>query len=390
MASIRQLASEERRFSYGGVDAMILPPGGLDKPARRMQGQVNALAQHLSLPLRSDENEHSAIRHNNGNSFVQVDTPAGQHWIMVRSPLDGREIKDIVGSQPPHINIVSGPCLYSAHTAQAIAADGTVFSLTHPGEEIDQAITKLHVDNQLSTYEIEAVVRLSSIIQTLTKHTAHIEEIFLNIPHTEYYLYILDAYNAGHISSALATEWFKNVDTRHSQLTQLMRKRVIKNVGREISVAEATPLEPIRQYIVETVKRGQTPLLSSAINLLKSSSQLWADLLETEQPDSWHHLNYLCYVFAELQAGMSPNDNDKQVVAIAIENPIEVKIFATAKKLAPRLPQRGYHFNVIGLYPHEQVVPIGENDRALMYYLHEGQQARREHVRLAVRPYRRI
>lgn len=371
-------------FSYGAAIARQLENEDLNRSGRVMVKRVDALIAALGLPFIVPLNAR-AVSHDNGNAFAQVYANGNEFFVMARDLIEGGTINSIVNGKAIDIDLITGICLFSADSVQAIGNSGTQFSVTSPREEISEPIHTIQVSDQLSVYEVEAIVRLSLFINAITQDNPQVRNVYLNNPKVEYYLYILDAVEKGFISKELAKEWFLKVDARNKRLFDLVEKRIRKP---DIAVSPNMPLEPIEEFVKEQIALGNALQLKEAIELLAASSPLWADILSIQRPQNWNDLNFLSYAYAYLQAGESFYDNPH--VLVAVENPTESKIFALTKKIIAAMKKNSRKkYNIVGLYPHEKALPKGENAKKTMYYVPSPNGAGLQTARVIFESYRK-
>ncbi|GEM_PF-6101611 len=373
---------------YGRANAKLLAPEDHNKSARVMVRRVENLFQSLGF---SSIINRSAIFHDNGNSFAGVELGDREYFVMARDLMDERKLVDILNGEKPSITIVSGPCLFSAQTVQAISEHGTPFSVTTPGVEITEKIERLEVSDALSLYEIESVTRLSEFINGLVRSSDTVRGVHLNIPQAEYYAYLLDAYTDGFVNQEQMALWMLHVDMRQAKIANMMKERILQGVAndRSISISQTAPLNTIREYMADSVLRNERPSLQDALVMLRQNSPLWRSLLDIEEPSSWQEINHLSYVFAELQSGLSSDATAGEGVPIGIvvESPTESKIFANAKKIIGKM-NGAYRGNVLAIYPHEMIIPVDGNTGKTMYHVVEADEMRQNNLRVIFQTYR--
>ncbi len=375
----------ESSFSYGRAQAKIQPLEQANRNSRVIARKLGEIVEGLQLSIDIPETRR-IISHDNGNAFAEVILNGKKHFIMARTPLDGRNFSESLQEQKPEVTIVSGPCLFSADAVQAISHEGENFALTRRGEIINQTISHINVDNNLSLYEAEAISRLSTLIHDLVQNNQHIKHVALNIPEAEYYLFGLEAFEQGHLSSHQLREWFNNVDYRHDRQIKLIKNRIQR--GTNVEIYESSPLLPVKNYIRIKVLNNELPTFSEAVELLSENNELWRDLFAVSKINNWQDIIDLSYVYAELEAG--EQHGGKPTFALVIENPTENKIFANAKKVAIELQKiRSRIFNVVAIYPHELILPVGDNANRTMYHITETTDDKFSLFRQIVNIYRR-
>ena len=357
------------RVRRGGVETFT-------SHARKMANRIVHLTEMLGIPIQFTsqaiyyEGLHEDVPDNAGHitpeAFIETTIGGRTFFLMAKNPVDGRSIDAVVQGEKPEISLITGPCLFGADAAVVRSNSGERFSLVNPEDTITEPITQLEITPEFSLYEIEALSRYTHILKSLIETTPHIKRIAFNVPEVEYYSYVLDAYQAGFLSQEQVLSWFAAVDMRHARLVQEMYARIAPSlhaVNNDAEVIDLKPLESIKEYFVTTIRNNEVPELSIACQMLCEPSSLWRDMLSVAPPSSWEDLNHLSYVYAELSTAEVRLKTKRRDAAIAVENPDEVRIFTLARSIVSLLPDR--RFNLVGLYPHEQVVmPTGGD----MYY----------------------
>ncbi|HET9947166.1 MAG TPA: hypothetical protein VFQ63_03825 [Patescibacteria group bacterium] len=372
-------------FSYGRAQAKMTLLEDANRNSRVIARKLGEIVAGLHLNIGIPENRR-VINHDNGNAFAEAQVGGETHFLMVRSPIDGRSFEEQLGGEKPDITIVSGPCLFSADGVKAVGHSGEKYALTRRGEAIAEPIHRIHVDPELSVYEIEAITRLGTFISGLKHDNSHIKRVELNIPEAEYYLYALDGYREGHLSPGQLKGWFDVVDQRHKRQIKLLSSRIQRR--RQVQIVESSPLASIKHYMRQTVAKGQMPTYEEARTILAGEDALWRDILAVAPTQSWQDIIDLSYVHAELSAAEQKAGHP--TYAVIVENPTENKIFANAKRVAEALQQKGQRvFHAVALYPHEHIIPSGDNATRTMYHIDEERGRKFSLARQIIGLYRR-
>lgn len=386
--TITQLHEEHGGFQYG-KDQAAFANGTEFKNTKKMHRKVEEIVQGLQLPFIVPD-ELPTIRHESGPAFIKVESSSHDFFLHARSIINEKPLVEVIQGKPVAMHVVSGSCLFSADSVHAIADDGERFSLTSPAAAINKNIQNITVDPDLSLYEAEASVRLSLFISELAKGGS-VDSIQLNIPRIEYYNYALDAFENGHLSPNQMLEWFAAVDTRFQRLSSGMKKRIRRPLEKEAQplFISTQPLGILEDYIKGEIVEAEAPDLEKAKRILVLSSPLWETVLALQNPQNWVGLNNASYIVAELQAARVPKHDDTTAhIAVAVENYTENKIMAGAKKVYEALPDKNEDYHLIGLYPHEHVVPVGENTGKTMYYVKKPEVSGTHHARTIFSAYR--
>lgn len=360
---VDSLIRQSDRFFYGAATSRKFEGDDINRSGKAMVRRVGSLIEALDLPFEMPGNA-TVLSHDNGNAFVKILSHGLEFFVMARNPLSEKPLEELdVKNQ--RLDIITGVCLYSSDSVKAIATDGEEFSFTAPNVDITKIIEDFRINPQLTVYEIESIIRLSSFIRAF-RSTKESGRVIINNPKVEYYLYLLPALERGFINPSKALTWFSQVDERHQRLFNIMCKRLSKNSAVQPCVVPINPLDAIRDYVISTVESGQIPQISEAKEKLTKDSRLWADIFAVEDPGSWNQLSYLSYPQAYLDVAANSN------LLVAVENPTESKIFAHAKKLSNAIPEgNNNNHDIIGFYPHEMILPVGEAAKKTMYHVAE-------------------
>jgi hypothetical protein len=382
----REIAEPNGGFRYGAATA--LGYNLLESKGRKNIEQISRRLQAITTGLDIDaqiSDPMNGIFHDNGNAFVEMEADSRRFFVMARSPINEKPLSETMGGQVPRIRLISGPCLFSSNSVSALAEDGSSFAITKPGTEVDAPVTSVDINPHLSVYETESIVRLSQFMSTLV-NSANVESVFLNIPKVEYYNYVLDAYEKQYFSSEQVLDWFAQVDKRSERVQNLMRKRIKGRIAKSVPIMTKQPLQPIEDYLKSSIADNEVPQVFEAATYLSQGSRLWQKVLSIRQPETWYDINFLSYAVAELETAEVLHG--EPIFAIAVENPTESKIYSTAKNLWKEMPHAGEMYNLVGLYPHEQVLPIDQNAERTMYHIDEPQTYGTQHARVIFNAYK--
>lgn len=267
---------------------------------------------------------------------------------------------EVMKEKPSQLRIVSGPCLFSVSGASVSYEDGESSSLTMPGVPITKPVTALNVNDRITPYETESLERLTRTIGEYSRGVDIPATAVINIPRTEYYLYILDAYNNGLITTEIATEWFDAVDARSARLRNLFTRRLKRYAG-DIPTDIGNINDPLAAYVRDQVSRGEKPALEECVRFVGSTNKLAREVVEVMQPATFNDLNYVGYVYEEIANGVI-----EDTAAVAVENPSEEMIYVRAQQVAKSLPDRDV--KTMAVYPYPQVTYEG-NEKGYLYFV---------------------
>lgn len=304
----------------------------------------------------------------NGMGFVQVHIPEADRMYYVHTRVltqDPRGNYQFTGAQQlravdkPRIKVISGPCLFSAPSVEAIDEEGNVHFLTDPSalEGIKHPLVGIKIDERLQPYEVDSILKLTGTMQALDTDRKKVT-IGLNIPMVEYWFYALDAYQKGLISSPLLLDWFDKVKKRAAGIEQLMTNRAPKGA----EVQKVNPLDFAAETVVRLVERGQKDIFGSIEFALQTVNPTWRKLIDLTKPPRFVDLGYLSYTAAHLITAQ-----EADTLPVVIENPEEVKIIERTQKLIKDFAPGA---SVLGIFPHSNAMLKHEpnNGKRFLYF----------------------
>ncbi len=241
------------------------------------------------------------------------------------------------------VSLLTGTCLFAAHEAYAVAANGRRMAICDPrdGGGITMPVEHLDISDAGSMYESELRHRNTPLIRAMRDHPT-LRRTFMHVPRVEYYLYVLDAVNRGFLPSALALEWFDAVDGRADAVRDAWRA----DVGGDLDCE--TPLAGLRGHIRTEVTAGRTIEPKDLAMLLAESDTPFTPairrMLATDQVNQFKDINHLGYCAEHMRlAANGPT--------IAVAPPEQEKILTNVTRVAPDLAR-----NIVSMYVHAQVV----------------------------------
>lgn len=267
-----------------------------------------------------------------------------EHFISLRDLSTERR-----GDCIERIKLFTGLCLWSTATASAQLLDGTKVPLVDPKQPIGSKVASLQISDDLSLYETDSLKRLGGLIRDISAVESRPVEVLLNIPHFEYYLYLIDALRDGHISLAIFRDWCAKVDQRSKRITAEFSSQI----GASLSIRAVDPLSQLSGLIMSILESGYDAKrhnVSEACSLLANASLLWREILSlsAERPTNWTDINTLGYACAVLQEA-----DEMGTALIAVENRHEARIYEKVEHLNERLKKR---ISLAVLLSHEQVI----------------------------------
>jgi len=281
-----------------------------------------------------------------------------------------------------HVRLRTGSCLFSNQAARYVEHDEHLgSSVVLPMDKLpDNPVCDIRIDDNLTLYEFETALRLGTmigdVINSLPQATS--SQIILDVPRVQYYLYPLDLYVQGRISSALMMKWFAAVDRRSERVKKLLRERISNRVAveRRIIFSEATMLDGLEPYLRREIEHNsKTITVEACISVLRQTANPILDLiLDRKRTRSFRDLSHASYIAQMLDTGLNNNSNE---MGIDIENHIERRVFSYVDDFASKIrkmhPQKS--FALLGLYPRERLFTTDDTWRPSLYRFDPGRYA---------------
>jgi hypothetical protein len=291
----------------------------------------------------------------NGGRFFEYNSEISRtfHYLKVRGT-------DKMLASPQALRFVSGPCLFSISGAQVIHKGGSMTTITKPDELINKPVEGLQIQECITLYELESIERLTRTIGEYTKGINVPSRVAVNIPRTEYYIYVLDAFEKGLIGIDNALEWFDQVDKRSERMRGLFTSRLRTNAATaDITLSNLN--DSLADFVRDHVSRGIRPPLDKMIGMYAYQNKISSALVQMYQPRSYQDLNNLGYLYEEVINGV-----EEGVSCVVIENPADEKIYVECDRAAKELKRLNITINTMAVYPYPQVI-MTNDDRGLYF-----------------------
>ncbi|HLL95082.1 MAG TPA: hypothetical protein VK404_08915 [Spirosoma sp.] len=327
----------------------------LEKGVRKEVQKVAQLQEAGTFPQQMRLGSVFLQHRKNGGRFFEYmsETSNTPHYLKVRGT-------DRMLTSPQELRFVSGPCLFSISGAQVVHKGGSMTTITKPDGLINKPVEGLQVQECITLYELESIERLTRTISEYIQGINVPSRVAVNIPRTEYYLYMLDAFQQGLVGIDTALEWFDQVDKRSGRMRDLFISRLRKNA----STADVTLNnlnDSLADFVRDHVSRGTRPPLDKMIGMYAHQNKISSALVQMYQPESYQDLNNLGYLYEEIVNGV-----EEGVACVVIENPVEEKIYVECDRAAKALKPLGITVNTMAVYPYPQVV-MTNDDRGLYF-----------------------
>lgn len=272
----------------------------------------------------------------------------------ITEPLDGKSVNYVITS-----------CLFSAAHAVGVTNEGKQISILDPRKPLKESIMKIDVDPNFSFYETEAVERICQFTKKAGEGRDGPFTVWADLPRVQYYCYLFDAYEWGHVDKSVMLDWMSVVDRRSAQVFDRITEKLP-----DVDLTRIDGLAPIEAYVKRAVIAGKNPLLYDCIDILSDQDDLWRDILAVKPPKDWIDLNYLSYVYTELKSAKLCGDNGS--ASVALEHRFEERKIEQAAKLAKLLMKHnpdaypnGLPF--CGILIHEPIIMQAEDTSKSIY-----------------------
>ncbi|MGZ4955193.1 MAG: hypothetical protein ACXV8Q_08760 [Methylobacter sp.] len=339
------------------------------KTLRKKLKEIEALKDAGILPpslVYTDNLVKTSFIDRNGNTndsyCIGISFPCGnyQRYIKTTGNGCGSSVGDANNKKEAinNIEVISGICLYGAEKFTLKTAKGTLICLTDLTSCIDEKIEDISVDKSFSIYEVDAIIGLSSFINTLFRWNENINKVHIEIPRGQYYLYLAEAFEKGWILPDIFSKCMTEIDNRHDAIFHAFKKRLnVKNTSK------AEPLFLIEQYFRKIIDEGDNICIHKAKEILLQD-EIWIKILSTHEIQNWKDLSNLSNIYVFLKYGKKePNK-----ILLQIDDPIEEKIQFKTSKLIKKIGEES-NYRIWGIYPLQEIFidPIHHYDSDLYY-----------------------
>lgn len=297
--------------------------------------------------------------------FSSVRLAGGQHFVAAQ----GLRQVSANFAQLGHVTVVTGICLFSNRAVTLESVDGQQFSVIDARwRRAGQRLRTITEDSRLTLYEWESCARLTGFISDLIAALLPGPRITVRlvIPRVQYYGYLLDLFAKNLVDRDLLLLWFRMVDRRRDRVIALYCDRLRQSldsagVADRVTFTISSTLDPLVPLIESAVQADRMPTLGNLLPEMAHSDPLWREASHITPPGDLLELGYLSYVVEYLRNDISAEQAPYQLT-VAVEDPVERKIYNQAKTLAKALwpsfsqPQR----SLLGLYPLSPILAAGD------------------------------
>lgn len=320
--------------------------------AMRVENRVEELKGISVLPKETEMKSNFLVNKEDGGRFIELETKDNQSYFVKFRTLRVGNSKE---SRRKSETIVTSSCIFGFGGTKAKLQDGHLESFRNghlesfssPNGETLQRVVGWEAEKRISVYELEAISRITSFINSLVSNSTRFNKVILNTPRVEYYLAGLGLYERGTLSSDLLGSWFNLIDERTDRLNKLFKDRV----SSQYAVDFRSPLEELRNYIVSQVKSGQPVDFEDALEVL-SQDKLWLEVIAVKCPTSWIDLVETSIAVEELRNSFQTGED-----TVVVKSPKQEGTAYLARDIAKLVHAKyGEDFNLVGMYPHEQIV----------------------------------
>ena len=336
--------------------------------AKKDERRVDLLKELLLLPSETQYLGIYLLNEADNGKFIKIRLPNGSTYFVKFRSL---KIGDEQERKSPYNTIVTSQCIFGFGGTRAELEDGSVeifrsgklVSSSSYEELDDRQIVAWHIDEKISLYELEALLRKTTFINGLMSEGTEYGTVIFTNPRVEYYLAGLDLFEKGYMSSEMLLEWFNIVDRRVNRIDALTKARLDKR----LSIKIKSPLDELREYLRNKTIHSSMPRLEEAVVILSQDS-LWRVVLELGHPDSWVGLVSLAIAVEELRNTFLTGSG-----AVVVKSPKQESTFGISTALAKLINHKSdVRFNMMAMYPQERITVSHKTPRRkLLSYVPE-------------------
>ncbi|GHE73315.1 hypothetical protein GCM10018785_46770 [Streptomyces longispororuber] len=272
--------------------------------------------------------------------------------------------------------LVSGVCLFSHRNLRFVDEHGDCAELLRADAAPPAArLRSVTVEDELSLYEYETVLRQSRVIGDVAAMLPPSLPltVTVDVPRVQYYLYLLDAYQGGLVTTELAQRYFRLVDSRYTRVLDLFRRRIrraLDAAGRtDVAVRTAPGLDPLAECLAEAVATGDVPHDDDLLAvMIATGDPMWKELRELDVPHDRHCLGYTSYL-VELLRAVGLSDDGRGALGINVDSFGEALLFDQARQLRQELDAPDDDPPFLGLYAAETVQTLRPDGHVASLYL---------------------
>jgi hypothetical protein len=269
---------------------------------------------------------------------------------------------------PPGSSIFTGSCLGSIEFANAITTEGRKISLTKRTDSIAEKIVDIQFHGNMSVYEIATIVESSSLISSMINSNPNFEKVIINLPSGNYYLYVLEAFENGFLSSSQVLEYFEKIDTKEKVILNSLQKRITKQSSRDVLLETQSNIDDSVKIKIKKYVADNNPTQLGFVDELKKSltSQVFKEIIKSQDISTYYDFLNNDYISLYLE---------RTAPTVFVENYIEEFLLSKAKDLAKvlKIDITNIH-SAIYIFPRlvANIEFIGDNSFRNSLYLAEG------------------
>ncbi|MGW0535057.1 hypothetical protein [Streptomyces sp. NPDC003032] len=349
---------------------------GRDKAVNRAFQRVHAIGEYfgadeleagadaLIVQSRRDQ-AHKAV-------FAGADFCGSRHRLHIKG---ARKLAG-TADNAERAELVSGVCLFSHQNARFIDEHDHSVELLRPNAALpDARLRAIVVEDELSLYEYETVMRQSRVIADIAAMLPPSLPltVTVDVPRVQYYLYLLDAFQSGLVPAELVQHWFGLVDDRHTRVLGLFCdhiRRTLDAAGRtDATVRTAPGLDALDECLREAVSTGGIPRDDDLLALMVGTGDpVWKELGECDVARDRHGLGYASYLAELLRAAGLPGDG-RGILSIDVDGFGEALLFDQARQLRQQLGHPEEDLSSLGIYAAETLQTLRPDGHPASLYL---------------------
>ena len=311
----------------------------------RRENQLSSFYKHKFLPKNLKYNWFflKSLKDTSQYFFLEKDFWAS-HFVKFRRVSTSNTFFEFAWESSEIVSLI---CLFSTNAIRAQVDNDCFLPFNQLKTNWINNIKSIVADNALTHYEIESIYRQVSFINKLLEQKDFYKTVKLQLPLVQYYIFGLEEYQKGSLSSKTLLHYFDIIDERTERLSKIYQNRIQWNLKLDL------PLLSIRDYIKDSIKCDIMPDLQFALKIL-SEDDLWKYAIEFIKPTTWYS------VWSEISEAieeMRPSFENDGKISVIVKNPKEEPSMTVVKRVSKYIYGKTWkHTHILWMYPHEQVL----------------------------------
>ncbi|MCO1575567.1 hypothetical protein M8C13_07320 [Crossiella sp. SN42] len=261
------------------------------------------------------------------------------------------------------LHLITGASLLSPTAVSLRSHDGHRAAGLHADPGSFTPVAHVAVDDHLTLYEWELIVRLAAAITDLvsTLPLSQLVVIWLDVPDLQPYLHLLHhAAQAPVANQAVLAHWWAENEARSTRLRGLLKyyvQRGLAGAGRiDVPIHEPAGLSPLKPTLRRQLHTSPTHVDLPRLLALLETDPIWARMLTLIRPADPAQLALYSAVSRLLRPGLG-RPATSRTVTLAVDSPADRRTLGVARDLAASVP--GYTGHLAGVYPMPRILLSG-------------------------------